>query len=101
MPLTANNWTLDAYTTDVWTDLVAEVATLTTVIIANTTASPIPVSVRVADAGVKQSTVLPITGIAAYGSYTLDMRSLNITGTQGLQILASAAGLEFTASGAV
>lgn len=101
MALTTKNWTLNSYTVTTWTSVVSEPATLTTIIIANNSASVVSVSIRIEDTSVSKSIILPLTGVNPLDSYTIDMRSLNITGTQTLQIYCTAAGAEFTVSGAV
>jgi hypothetical protein len=101
MALTADNWTLNTYTAATWTDLVAVPATVNTIIISNPTASPVSVSVRLEDAAANLSTVLPVTAIEAYGSYTLDIKSINVTGTEAIQVYGVTTGAEFLASGAV
>ena len=98
---TPTNWTLNTYTAVTWTDLVAEAAIVASVVISNPTASPVSVSVRLEDAAAGLATLLPVSAIEAYGSYVLNMRSMNITGTQALQIYGLTTGAEFAASGAV
>jgi len=99
MPLLASNWTLNSYTNSTWTDVVAEPATLTTVIVANTSGSPVNVSLRLEDSGTPLATMLPTLALAANSYHTVSIRSLNITGTQALQLFADAAGAEVIASG--
>lgn len=99
--MTPKNWTLNSYTDDTWTDLVAEPATVAAVIVANSGEEEAEVKIRLEDAGSSLATVLPPSVVAANESYTLDVRSLNLTGTQKLQIQCDVAGCEFVASGVV
>lgn len=101
MLYTTKNWSLNSYTNATWTDVVAEAATIATITIANTTASPVEVQLRVEDGGSSLATILPPYSIGANDSYTLDVRSLNITGTQALQFQADAAGAEIFVSGVI
>lgn len=101
MSFSNKNWTLNSYTNGTWTDLVAEPATVAAIIISNPTASGVTGEIRLEDGGSNVASILPGTVIASNESQTIDIRSLNITGTQALQIKADAAGLEFTASGYV
>lgn len=101
MALSPKNWTLSSYTNSTWTDLVGEVATVATLIITNTTGAAINAQVRLEDAAAELSRIVPTTSIAANTAKVLDVRSLNITGTQALQAWADAAGVHFTASGVV
>ena len=99
MPLTtAKNWKLTTYTNATWTNIVNEVATLATVIIANTDAGAARnVSIRLSGGLV----IVPTTSIAAGAVFTLDVRSLNIVTGESLQANISAAGVNILASGAI
>lgn len=101
--MTPKNWALAAYTADTWTDVVAEPGILAAILIANTTAlTTISVELRLATAaGAAIAAVLPASNIAPGPSQALDLRSLAITGTQKLQMRASAAGINVLASGVV
>ena len=101
MAKTEKNWTLNTYTNSTWTDLVAEPAVIAALIIANTGAGDVVVDVRLEDGGASQSVIVPTATIGSSESYVLDMRSLNVTGTQAVQIRADVAGAEFTASGVI
>lgn len=91
------NWTLITYDVDTWTDLVNELSVISTVLITNPSVGPANVSLRL-----KSSTaiILPNVELAAGESITLEARSLSIPTGDGLQIFASAIGLNFIASGA-
>ena len=99
MALTAKNWTVNSYTNDTWTDLVAEVATVAAIIVSSTVTTTI--SIRLEDGGTELAVIAPTSDVDSNGSYTLDVRSLNITAGQSLQVKAAAAGVNFTASGVV
>ncbi len=100
---TLKSWNLNSYTNATWTDLVAGSAsgeTVKGICIANTTVGAITLQMRVASSGgAGQANILPATEIAAGASFVLDVDPLNLTASQKLQISASAAGLEFYASG--
>ncbi len=98
MLTTAKNWKLTSYTNDTWTALVNEVATVATVILANTTSSTsITVMVRLSGGAV----LLPPVVLTAGQVFTFDVRSLNIITGESLQVNCNAAGMNFVASGAV
>ena len=99
MPLTtAKNWKLTSYTDATWTDVVNEVATLATLVIANTNAgAAINVSIRLSGGLV----IVPTTSIAAGGAFVLEVRSINVTSGESLQANISAAGVNILASGAI
>lgn len=96
---TERNWALTSYTVDTWTNVLAEPATLGAIIIANLSAGDAIVQLRLEDGGAHVSQPLPPTVVASNDSFTLDVRSLNIVGTQALQFRADVAGAEVTASG--
>lgn len=98
---TTKNWTLNSYTNDTWTDLVAEPSVIAALIIANTGAGDAVVDVRLEDGGASLAVLVPTATIGSAESYVLDMRSLNVTGTQAVQVRADVAGVEFTASGVI
>jgi len=101
MALTPKNWTVSSYTNSTWTALVAEPAQLAAITIANTGALA-TVEIQLDDgAGVELARVLPASDIDTNESYTLDLRSLNVTGTQRLRVQVSVAGVHFVASGVV
>ena len=102
MPVEKKNWPLISYVADTWTNVVSEVSTVASVIFCNVGTGDVVIEMRVDNgSGVKVVTVLPPTIVAANESNSLDMNSLNITGTQRLQIRATAAGAEFLASGVI
>lgn len=102
MALQTKNWTLNSYTNLTWTNLVAEQATIATITFANTAGSNVTIQLRLEDgAGTGLASILPSSVIAANESWTLDVRSLNITGSQRLQFQADIAGAEVLASGVV
>lgn len=101
MALTPKNWAISSYTDDEWTDLVDEPATVATVTICNTSASDVTVQMRLEDNDSSVATILPPQVLAENESQTLDLRSINVTGTQALQVQADTAGAEFLASGVV
>ena len=103
MAITKTSHSLNTYTNDTWTDLVAGSAngnTLKTIILANTSASAISVQIQVTNsAGTSQAIILPSTTISAGSTQTLLLELLNLTNSQKLQIYASASGMNFYASG--
>lgn len=100
MAFTTKNWTLNSYTNATWTDLVAEPATVAAITISAPGGST-SVQLRLEDSGVSQAVILPPSLIGMNESYTLDVRSLNVTGTQKIQFQADVAGAEVLASGVV
>lgn len=92
------NWTLVSYTNSTWTNLVAEAAVVASVLITNPSASDISCSIRLLTSG---AVLLPTTVIKAGESISLEVRSISIPSGDGIQINATAAGLNFIASGAV
>lgn len=100
-PNTPKNWTLSTYTNDTWTDLVAEPAVVANLSVANTTAGAVTVEIRLEDAGSKLAMIIPANSIAAYDAFLVDLRAVAVTGTQAIQVKATAAGMDFLASGAV
>lgn len=101
MAYTTKNWTLNSYTVDTWTDLVGEAATIAALTIANTAGGDAVVEMRLEDGGSSLATIIPTSTLGSSESYTLDLRSLNITGTQKLQIRVDVTGVEFIASGVI
>lgn len=100
MSLTPKNWTVDSYTNDDWTVLVADPATIATLILSNTTGSAVTVQVQVDDgAGGNLAQIVPPAELDANVSYTLDVRSLILTGAQRIRVQAAAAGVHFYAAG--
>lgn len=99
------NWALTSYTVDTWTDVAAAPAVMTSIMLSNTdAANEIVVELRVADGGVEVAQIVPPATLAANSAQTLDLgtlRSLVLTGTQHLQLRASAAGIHVFASGAL
>lgn len=101
-PNSAKNWTLNSYTNDTWTDLVAEPGIVATLSIANPTAGPIDVEVRLSDGSDNNlARILPLNELVAKDAFQLDIKSIPVTGAQTIQVKASAAGIEFLAGGAV
>lgn len=92
------NWTLVSYTNSVWTNLVSEASVVATVMVTNPSGVDINCSIRLLTSG---AVLLPTASIKAGESITLEIRSLSIPAGDGIQINASAAGLNFIASGAV
>jgi len=101
MALTRKNWTLNTYTNSTWTDLVAEESTIATLTFANTTASAVNVLVRLEDSGTGLATILPTFSLEGNAANVIDVRSINVTGTQKIQVQADATGIEFLASGVI
>lgn len=98
MLTTAKNWKLTSYTTDTWTALVNEVATVATLLLSNITAdADVTVQIRLSGGMV----LLPPVVISAGQVFVFDVRSLNIATGESLQINCSASGMNFLASGAV
>lgn len=101
MALTPKNWTLNSYTVSTWTDFVNEPSTLASIMMCNTTAGVVVVDVRLEDAGSSQAVMMNQYNLSANDTQVFDLRSLNITGSQSLQIQADTVGVEFIASGVV
>lgn len=102
MALTAANWTLDSYTVATWTDLLTDVSTVATLVMANTAVSPAEVQIRLTDnTPAKLTTILPAYTLAAGTSEVLDLRSINVEANQRIQIQVDIAGVEFLASGVI
>ena len=101
MALTTKNWPLNSYTNATWTDLVAEPATVAAITIVNTGGGDVIVQLRLEDSAVSQAVILTPSTIGSNESYTLDVRSINVTGTQKIQFQADVAGAEVLASGVV
>lgn len=102
MLTTAKSWALATYTDNTWTNVVAEVATLAAVLLANTTASTaLIVELRVEASGSTVAQILPPVLLDAGAAQVLDVRSLNIVTGQALQVRASAAGIHVLVSGAI
>lgn len=101
-PNNAKNWTLNSYINDTWTDLMAEPGIVATLSIANTTGTSIDVEVRLSDgSGNNLARIIPTNQLVANDAFQLDIKSIPVTGTQTIQVKASAAGIEFLAGGAV
>lgn len=100
MAIQTKNWYVNSYTDATWTDLVAEPATIATLVVSGSVALT-KIQVRVSDGGVGVFSLIPMSDVALNETYTLDVRSLNLTGTQKLQVQVDVAGAEFFASGVV
>ncbi len=101
-PNSAKNWTLSSYTNDTWTDLVDEESIVATLSIANTAGTAANVEVRLSDgSGNNLAVIVPQNELASYDAFVLDIKSIPVTGTQTIQVRASAAGVNFLAGGAV
>ena len=96
---TEKNWTVNSYVNSEWTDLVSEPSTVASIIISANLETLI--SIRLEDSGDVKATLLPFVLVGESEAYSFDIRSLNITGTQRLQVLSTSAGVSFTASGVV
>ncbi len=104
MKLTPKNWPLTTYTDATWTPIVieAEPAIIASMVMANTSAGPVTVGVRLGDGGTnKVCTIVPAKTIAAGESFTLDLRSINVMIGQSIDVQADVVGAEFLASGVV
>lgn len=103
MALECKNWTVNSYTVDTWVDLVAEPATLATVVLSNTsTSEKIRSKVRISDsAGNHLVMIMPEKLLDVGEAYAIDINSLNITDSQKLQVQSDIVGMEFMASGVV
>lgn len=101
MALTPKNWSLSSYTDDTWTEVVGETAVVATVLLTNTTGAAITVELRLAAGASELSRIVPATSIEANTSKVLDVRSLNLTSGQSLELKASATGIHALASGVV
>lgn len=106
MLTTTKNWGVVTYTNSTWTNIVAEPSVIATVVISNTSSTlSITVGLQLTNAaGAGSVQILKDIIIEPNSTYTLDVRSLCVTnnGTQQvLQVMASAAGINFLVSGAV
>lgn len=100
MPLSPKNWPLNSYTDATWTDLVAEASVLSTLLISSSAPSSVTVEVRLSDgAGTGLATLVQPSKIEQGQAWTLDLRSLCVTGSQSIQVRADIPGAEFLASG--
>lgn len=99
MATTTKNWALTSYTNNTWVDVVNENSTLAAIMIANTAGGQVTIQLRIAQSGSKLVTIIPQKVMQSNESFTLDLRSLNLTTNQSLQINASATGVEILASG--
>lgn len=100
--LSTKNWTLNSYTAATWTDLIdqSNKSTLATLVIANTAVGDAVVQIRLTDdTPTSLAVIMPPKTIAAGAAEVLDVRSINISGTQRIQIQVDIVGVEFTASG--
>ena len=102
MALTPKNWALNAYTNNTWTNLVGEPAQVATVVISNTSSAAVTVQMKLDNgSGVELMKLLPLANIGVNEVYTFEMRSVNVTGAQKIQVQANGAGIGFLASGVV
>lgn len=92
------NWTLVTYSAGSWIDLVSEPSVVVSVLVTNPSGTAVDCSIRLT---ASTAVLLPTTTIQPGESITLEVRSLSIPAADGIQINASAAGLNFIASGAV
>ena len=100
--LSTKNWTLNSYTAATWTDLInqSDKCTVATLIMGNTGAGAAAVELRVTDdTPTSLAVILPAFSIAQDTAEILDIRSLNLSGTQRLQIKVDIVGVDFCASG--
>ncbi len=97
------SWPLNTYTASTWTALVTGTASgesVKGINISNPSAISSTLTIRVASSGgVSQSTILPATIFTPGASQNLNLDTLNLTGSEILQIFATQVGLEFYASG--
>jgi len=102
MALTPKNWAVKDYTNNTWTNLVVGPAQIANILISNPTQAAVIVQVRLENgSGVEVVTLLPPSTIGINEVYTFEMRSVNVTGTQRIQVLAQTPGAGFLASGVV
>lgn len=98
MAISRKTWPLTSYTNNTWTNLVAEVADVDTLIASNTSLSTaITINVRVQGAEFGGSIVLAAGEAKPLRAGTLRVGS----GSAALQVKASAAGIHFVAAGDV
>lgn len=101
MARTAKHWPIKTYAALTWTDLVAEPGIVAALVVANTGAAAVAVSVRLTNgAGVETAVLVPLTTVAGNTSQAVDLRSVSLQAGTKLQVYAAAAGIHFTASGA-
>lgn len=95
------NWYINSYNDNEWTDLVKSDSEITGIVIANTTAGDLDVQVRIYDRNVAQvlGILLPVTTISAQTAKFLDFGQLAVSGNHRLQVQANAAGINFVATG--
>ena len=103
MALECKNWTVNTYEVAEWVDLVAEPATLATVLLSNVSPTEkIRSKVRLCDlSGNHIVTLIPEKLLDVGEAYAIDINSLNITESQKLQVQADTVGMEFMASGVI
>lgn len=99
--MTPKNWTLNTYTVDSWTPVVGEPAILATILLSNSAAAPVTVSIRLIDGATERAIVLPPSILQSDSAYALELRSLCLTGAQAVELRASAAGVHAVISGVV
>lgn len=93
------NWALTTVVDDTWTDLITgEAAILTGLLISNPTETTTTVSVRLTSSG---AVLVPGVSLEAGKTVQLELRSLSIPVTDGIQVLAAVNGPHFVATGAV
>lgn len=104
MALQVDNWFLNAYTNNTWTDLVAEAAIIKSLVISNPTATAVTVEIQVVDGGVSPpaalAQLLAPAVVDENESFTLD-GTFALTGSQVLQVRCDYAGVEFSAFGMI
>lgn len=103
MALTKKNWVKSSYTDGAWEPLVAESATLATLLV-NAVGADVTGSIRLYDTvGAVELAQLATdrTFLADDGPAVLDIRSLNVVSGQELQIKFDVAGGHVVASGVV
>lgn len=102
MARTPTNWTLNAYTDSAWTDVVTDAGVVATILLVNTSGSPVNVQMRLTDDTPSElARVIPTTELAAGEAKVLDVRSLSVMINQRIQFFADAAGVHTLVSGAV
>lgn len=101
--LVKDNWAVNSYTDDTWTDLVVGAdSTIATLVLCNTTIdTDVIVGVRLVQTDGTEISVLVSAMVLAQGALPkiLDFNSMNVKTGQKLQVKASVAGANFTASG--
>lgn len=100
--MTPKNWTLTAYTTNAWTDLIPGVgaATIIKSVSIGVGANAANVSIRLANASGSRALLVPASSLSANAGYSVDLAAVTLSSGDSIQIKCDVAGVEFAAFGA-